>query len=86
MPITDVTVIALEGEQALVFQNLDRLEADAVQQAAKPFRAQRDAMVTAILAGKGLLAAYEQSPGCQVAVDPVSGITITPSNPAATPE
>lgn len=60
MSLTQSVTIPLEGEQAVVFQEIEAEE--------KRLAARRDAMVAIILAGYGLLAAANQTPGVNVNV------------------
>jgi len=83
MPLTESVTIPLEGEQAGVFQEIDQRE-ESIRARLKPIEADRNAMVSVILAGKGLLKAVQETPGASVNVTPERGIVITVPSPENT--
>lgn len=71
--LTESVTIPLEGEQAALFQGIEEEE----RKATAHLVAKRNAMVSVILAGKGLLRAVQETPGVQLTVTPDGGLVVT---------
>lgn len=67
--LTESVTIPLEGEQAALFRGIEAEE--------EVIKAKRNAMVTAIIAGKGLLGDVERTPVKSISVTSTGGIVIT---------
>lgn len=85
MPLTESQTILLDGELPALLRNLEQREA-AVRKQLEPITAERNAIVSAILAGKGLLVAANETPGVKLNITPEHGLIVTvPTAPDISP-
>lgn len=84
--LTESLTIPLEGEQALLFQGLDQ-EEERIRAQLTPIIEKRNAMVSVLLAGKGLLQAVQETPNVRLSVTPAGGLVVTvPPPPDIAPD
>lgn len=83
MPLTESVTIPLDGELPALLRNLEQREAE-VRKHLAPIIAERNAFTSAILAGKGLLVAVNETPGVKLDITSGGGLIITvPTKPSS---